>query len=116
MPVTFTVVQHPANPVAPPRSSMHSTETLLKYACLQQGAMCAEMLQSSANGEDFAALSPLKNGFVGTVMEAYVKHHHLIIRLRISDFIVVFLTTQHAHDCIYRPDDVWIAILAQFSF
>jgi Domain of unknown function (DUF4419) len=35
----------------------------------------------------------VKNGFVGTVVEAYSKHNHLII----------------------RPDDVWIAITTQFS-
>lgn len=35
----------------------------------------------------------VKNGFVGTVVEAYSKHNHLII----------------------RPDDVWIAIMTQFS-
>lgn len=35
----------------------------------------------------------VKNGFVGTVVEAYSSHHHLII----------------------RPDDVWLAIMTQFS-
>jgi len=35
----------------------------------------------------------VKNGFVGTVVEAYSKHNHLII----------------------RPDDVWLAIMTQFS-
>jgi len=35
----------------------------------------------------------VKNGFVGTVVEAYSKHNHLII----------------------RPDDVWLAITTQFS-
>lgn len=35
----------------------------------------------------------VRNGFVGTVVQAYSSHHHLII----------------------RPDDVWLAIMTQFS-
>ena len=35
----------------------------------------------------------VRNGFVGTVVTAYSNHHHLII----------------------RPDDVWLAIMTQFS-
>lgn len=37
---------------------------------------------------------PLHNGFINTVLDAYVQHNHLVL----------------------RPEDVWFAILVQFSF
>ncbi|KAF5319356.1 hypothetical protein D9619_008675 [Psilocybe cf. subviscida] len=42
---------------------------------------------------DLSHIRPQANGFVDAVVEAYNKHHHLII----------------------RPDDVWLAILSQFN-
>jgi hypothetical protein len=53
------------------------------------------MLQSSfVDQEDNSRIIPRKNGFVDTVVEAYNKHHALVV----------------------RPDDVWLAILTQFNF
>lgn len=43
---------------------------------------------------DNAQVIPLKQGLVGLVSEAYCKHHNLVL----------------------RPDDIWQAILTQFSF
>ncbi|KDQ19405.1 hypothetical protein BOTBODRAFT_153311 [Botryobasidium botryosum FD-172 SS1] len=96
MPITFTVAEHPANPIDTKDFTSTSPETLLRNACLHQSTQCAEMLQSSLPppGRNSPTLLPSQNGFVATVVEAYVKHHHLVI----------------------RPDDVWIAILIQLHF
>ncbi|KAI0828586.1 hypothetical protein BC628DRAFT_1409164 [Trametes gibbosa] len=52
------------------------------------------LMQSSVTKEEQPRLEAESNGFVFTVLRAYGSHHHLII----------------------RPDDVWMAILTQFSF
>jgi hypothetical protein len=44
--------------------------------------------------EDETPIHPERNGFVSTVLDAYLQHNHLIL----------------------RPEDVWFAILIQFSF
>jgi hypothetical protein len=95
MPATFTVAQHQANPVEESRyQGNRDAQGLLSQACREQGKQCAELLQSSlGSDQDFSTLAPLSNGFVRTVLNAYNKHHHLII----------------------RPDDVWIAIVAQLN-
>ncbi|KAJ7686653.1 hypothetical protein B0H17DRAFT_1071411 [Mycena rosella] len=109
MPVSFTVAPHPATPVpfANGRDG-YTAQELLKMACSDQHRKLEEMLQfsfptgsdagESVNGRDMAAripnILPNKNGFVNTVIEAYNKHHALVI----------------------RPDDVWLAILSQFNF
>ncbi|KAG9309542.1 hypothetical protein JVU11DRAFT_10520 [Chiua virens] len=58
--------------------------------------ICAELLHTSlpTSSDAFRDIVPRRNGFVNTVVEAYNNHHALII----------------------RPDDVWLAILTQFSF
>lgn len=43
---------------------------------------------------DTQTVSPAHNGFIETVLDAYNRHHHLVL----------------------RPEDVWFAILVQFSF
>ncbi|KAF9478774.1 hypothetical protein BDN70DRAFT_835495 [Pholiota conissans] len=53
-----------------------------------------ELLQSSFDGRDCTNMRPQQHGLVGTVLLAYHEHHHLVL----------------------RPDDIWIAIIAQFSF
>ncbi|KJA15207.1 hypothetical protein HYPSUDRAFT_48587 [Hypholoma sublateritium FD-334 SS-4] len=52
------------------------------------------VLQSSFDGKDAATHVPQRNGLIGTVLDAYANHHHLIL----------------------RPDDIWIAVMMQFSF
>ncbi|KDQ07441.1 hypothetical protein BOTBODRAFT_180718 [Botryobasidium botryosum FD-172 SS1] len=96
MPVTFTVAQHSADPITSTRLDriQSSPEGLLKNACRNQGKQCTEFLQSSLHDQDLSTLIPWNNGFVRTVLEAYNRHHHVVI----------------------RPDDVWIAILAQLNF
>jgi hypothetical protein len=52
------------------------------------------LLASSLNTRTLPQITPAKNGFVEACITAYNQHHHLII----------------------RPDDVWLAIITQFSF
>jgi hypothetical protein len=52
-----------------------------------------DILQSSFDGDKFEATTACHNGLVWAVMRAYNHHHHLKI----------------------RPDDVWLAVLTQFS-
>ncbi|TFK66158.1 hypothetical protein BDN72DRAFT_844710 [Pluteus cervinus] len=99
MPVTFTVANHPANPVgwAPGESSKRVVPTLNKFlvSCSpRETQYCGEILQTSFREEDVASVIPKKNGFVHTVLDAYNQHHHLQL----------------------RPDDIWMTIISQFSF
>ncbi|KAJ6574455.1 hypothetical protein B0H19DRAFT_1063407 [Mycena capillaripes] len=110
MPVTFSVVKHPARPVRLDAADGLTGEQILPAASRNryQGKI-AEVLQfslsdstsgsgSSVSDRKLAVkiprLQPKRNGFVGTVISASNEHHALII----------------------RPDDVWIAILCQFNF
>ncbi|KAJ7162669.1 hypothetical protein C8R43DRAFT_991113 [Mycena crocata] len=106
MPVTFSVANHPANPVARPLEDGYTADQILRLACKDQHRNAEEILQfgiSNASGvggrgRDMTAkipnLVPSNNGFVNTVITAYNQHHALII----------------------RPDDVWLVILSQFNF
>ncbi|KDR73964.1 hypothetical protein GALMADRAFT_157785 [Galerina marginata CBS 339.88] len=72
---------------------------ILKGACYQQYRQSDDILQSSFDsldsefGKKDPNIIPQSNGFVHTVTEAYNQHRALVI----------------------RPDDVWLAILTQFS-
>ncbi|KAG8799840.1 hypothetical protein FRC17_007030, partial [Serendipita sp. 399] len=87
------IASHNANEVTsyPLGTNMTATE-VIEWVWEADDTSCQEMLQSSfASKETFG---PLRNGFVTTIVEAYNRHHHLVI----------------------RPDDIWCAILNQFSF
>ncbi|EGO21327.1 hypothetical protein SERLADRAFT_476365 [Serpula lacrymans var. lacrymans S7.9] len=97
--VSFSPAPHPAEPF-PDRQLQTSCDegpalALLRRACTRQHMRCGELLQTSLSESDPSIydIIPQKNGFVHTVMEAYNRHRALII----------------------RPDDVWLAILIQFS-
>ncbi|KAJ7464169.1 hypothetical protein FB451DRAFT_1094666 [Mycena latifolia] len=125
MPVTFAVADHGAKPVSLPQGTngSHTAREVLELACEAQAQTAGEILQSSltdARGEPERKLLhrllpfkkskaakdtvpapqavsnviPTRNGLVDTVILAYNKHHALVL----------------------RPDDVWLAILAQFNF
>ncbi|KAF7342975.1 hypothetical protein MVEN_01727600 [Mycena venus] len=96
MPVTFCPATHRAESrdVKPVTSSQ-----ILQQACPHQFKQAAQIMQYSIGGQSEAAdtlfkVVPNENGFVNTVMSAYNQHHALVI----------------------RPDDVWLAIVSQFSF
>jgi len=59
---------------------------------LYEKANCREIIQGTRFRQENILASD--NGFVNAVMRAYDEHHHLII----------------------RPDDIWQAIMTQFSF
>lgn len=73
-----------------------SPEALLKDACRTQHEECKELLQSNFTSRVSDPSGPIygsSNGFVNGTIAAYNQHHHLVI----------------------RPEDVWFAILTQFS-
>ena len=96
MPVSFTVSDHGANPVKDPYKVNADAEELLArtWGKKAKTMRCRELLQTSLVKPNFSAIHEQGNGFVDAVLAAYNQHHHLIL----------------------RPDDVWIAILAQFNF
>ncbi|KAJ7491492.1 hypothetical protein B0H11DRAFT_1673949, partial [Mycena galericulata] len=70
-----------------------------QQACPNQFKQVDRIMQYSIGGRSDSAdtlfkVVPNKNGFVKTVMSAYTHHYALVI----------------------RPDDVWLAIVSQFSF
>ncbi|KAJ7784963.1 hypothetical protein DFH07DRAFT_786375 [Mycena maculata] len=97
MPVTFCPSTHPANSRD---VDLVMPTQILRKACPNQFAQVDRILEYSVGGRSSGpGETPLKivsnaNGFVNTVMSAYSHHYALII----------------------RPDDVWLAIVAQFSF
>ncbi|KAF9463844.1 hypothetical protein BDZ94DRAFT_1257569 [Collybia nuda] len=95
MPAHFTVATHPANQIKI-TGKLDTPLDLLNqsWGAKQQSLTCGELLQSSIANVDLPSIQPQQNGFFLTAIAAYNGHHHLII----------------------RPDDVWIAILAQFNF
>ncbi|KAL8694063.1 MAG: hypothetical protein Q9218_001241 [Villophora microphyllina] len=64
-----------------------------KGACYKESNECKELLQSSFDPKEHSALEASPNGFVHGAIKAYNQHHALLI----------------------RPEDVWFAILSQFS-
>ncbi|KZW02476.1 hypothetical protein EXIGLDRAFT_734597 [Exidia glandulosa HHB12029] len=99
MPVTFAIAPHDAKPVHT-RTDARFTQASdwLPHSHRQ---VCEEVLQSSFGAKDAPVTTTTEsllysggNGLVHTALRAYNGHHALII----------------------RPDDVWLAIVAQFSF
>lgn len=92
MPVTI----HPAPGYAARKwdgKTVTSSEDLLRGACPKDHKKCKSIIQHSFNFDTDATVSPLKNGFVHSAIDAYSSHHNLTI----------------------RPEDVWFAILSQLS-
>ncbi|KAK7039925.1 hypothetical protein R3P38DRAFT_494730 [Favolaschia claudopus] len=96
MPVTFSPAPHAATSRdVYPRTSPQ----ILESACPNQFKQVKEIMQSSIGGQPHSPgttfkIVPNTNGFVNTVLSAWGQHHALVL----------------------RPDDVWLAIIAQFSF
>ena|ERR1700761_7418856 len=80
MPVTFIIATHPANPVPKPAKGNASLDDFLKSCAPTKTKLCTEVLQTSFVKDDLGDLTSHRNGFVDTVMNAYNKHHHLVIR------------------------------------
>ncbi|KAH9855392.1 hypothetical protein C2E23DRAFT_883330 [Lenzites betulinus] len=95
MPVTFPVSLVTTNEMRSHSRGCSPLE-LLKAAHKEHAYSTKKytLLQSSVTKEEQPRLEAESNGFVFTVLRAYGSHHHLVI----------------------RPDDVWVAILTQFSF
>ncbi|GBE80131.1 hypothetical protein SCP_0213340 [Sparassis crispa] len=95
MPVTFKVAKHSAEPVHPQSlDKVQDAKDLLTRARLSPRGRCIEVFQGSVCPEALPSMEYCGNGFVHAAMRAHGGHHNLVI----------------------RPDDVWIAILNQFSF
>ncbi|KAH7129832.1 hypothetical protein B0J13DRAFT_563402 [Dactylonectria estremocensis] len=98
MPVTLSVVDHPAQswPVWAPYAPQATTpEDLLKEASPEDFHRCKRIIQSSFSDRTLEEhrTSASKNGFVWAAYEAYSHHHHLTL----------------------RPEDIWFAIITQLS-
>ncbi|KAF4451718.1 DUF4419 domain protein [Fusarium austroafricanum] len=94
MPVTFSVVNHPAT--AWQTYKVKTTEDLLKATSPRDHRRCQRIIRTSFTPSLLQEnhISPSENGFVWSAYHAYSQHHHLTI----------------------RPEDVWFAILTQMSF
>jgi hypothetical protein len=90
MPVTTRVA--PVEVQATPYPQKFNSAKLLRTSCRSLVKDEDKILDSSFG--DGAHIQCAHNGFVCAVLDAYLQHRHLVI----------------------RPDDVWFAILTQFSF
>ncbi|KAK0709335.1 hypothetical protein B0T26DRAFT_652665 [Lasiosphaeria miniovina] len=106
MPVTIQVASHPAKGVNARRgiiddeakdTGIDSASSRFLESVLRGGGAEVKrvgLLQSTLGDDEAASVFPCQNGLVNACLEAYNQHHHLVL----------------------RPDDVWIAIITQFSF
>ena len=98
--VSFRPMSHPARPFLEDKLQPRSTQSpllfLLRSVAPHTTSLVEEVLHTSfpANLDLMRDIIPKGNGFVATAIEAYNNHRNLII----------------------RPDDVWLAIMTQFSF
>ncbi|KAK8103197.1 hypothetical protein PG984_016343 [Apiospora sp. TS-2023a] len=91
MPATIKIANHEANLIFNPQG-VDSRESLLDT--LHGANTHGDILQSSLDrGNIPPTLLAHKNGFVEAVTAAYSRHHHLTL----------------------RPEDIWLAIISQFS-
>ncbi|KAH7106190.1 hypothetical protein BKA62DRAFT_741274 [Auriculariales sp. MPI-PUGE-AT-0066] len=94
MSITFNLAQHPANSLEPRQTS---AEDLLGKSAHGLYSNEFKKLFSSSFGNPSSTINSYvsaKNGLVNTVLDAYNKHHALVL----------------------RPDDVWLTVMTQFSF
>ncbi|KAG8949766.1 hypothetical protein FRC04_008306 [Tulasnella sp. 424] len=94
MTITIQIASHPSNPYTPPGPAPSSPQQLLnglgrEYSCTENG-----IVQESVPESDLEYLTPHRNGFLRTILDAYAGHHHVVL----------------------RPDDLWIAVLAQLNY
>ena len=87
--ITIKPAQHPASCMLSPDYAKSSADFLDRLRPNQQ----SKIIQSSFENSPPERLLPSDNGFVTAAISAYNGHQHLVI----------------------RPDDVWLAILTQFS-
>jgi hypothetical protein len=119
MPVTFAVAgQNPAQsvPLTPaistPQSFAADIRRRIDKRLPQRHAEATRLLSSSLKPTALAQINPTKNGFVDSCITAYNQHHHLVIR-----YVRNWLIFQNERaDGGSRPDDIWMAIIAQLSF
>ena len=88
--VSFSPASHKAQPF--PRIPKTTSLEFLKSACPDAHSYTKNIIHSSM-GSTLKDVKPQRNGFVHTLLECYNEHRALTI----------------------RPDDVWLAILTQFS-
>ena len=88
--VSFSPASHKSQPF--PSVPKTTSLQFLRNACPDAHGYTKDIIHSSM-GSTLKDVKPQRNGFVYTVLECYNEHHALTI----------------------RPDDVWLAILTQFS-
>ncbi|VDB91594.1 unnamed protein product [Peniophora sp. CBMAI 1063] len=93
MPVTFYPASHRAES-APDASPIDAASLLQKSARPKAKEILQSFLGRGPTASSEVPLIPARGGLVTTVLEAYNHHRALVL----------------------RPDDVWLAILTQFSF
>ena len=86
-PVYLKVDDVPARPLRLPYHLSDTKQTapqmILNETWAAEGSnrhIIGKILQSSFDGKEVAIHRPQRNGLVGTVMDAYASHHHLILR------------------------------------
>ncbi len=87
LPVYLKVDDVPARPLTLPYYLSDTKQTtpqmILNGTWVAEGSnrlVMGKILQSSFDGKEVAMHRPQRNGLVGTVMDAYASHHHLILR------------------------------------
>ncbi|KAJ6562593.1 hypothetical protein B0H19DRAFT_1260158 [Mycena capillaripes] len=128
MPVSFSVADHPAVPVALTTAEIDglTPELLLAQACRHQYQTTGEILRSSFTADEPPSDSKpsLKHRLSKLNPFSKSKPEAIAVSLPTSGLIptangfvqTVILAYNKHHNLIIRPDDVWIAILTQFNF
>lgn len=95
MPVTIKPASHGSSAWPKHSSPVASDKDLLRASCPKEFKQCQSIIQSSffRNIGYETAIYSSENGFLRAAVDAYNRHHHLVL----------------------RPEDVWFAILTQLS-
>lgn len=96
MPVTIQLYSSAAIPIhfdQPVSQSDLASYALRESDAALESAHDSGVLASSMQVPDATKILPCKNGFVDACIDAYIRHHCLVL----------------------RPDDVWLAIVAQLN-
>ncbi len=116
--VTFNVALHHANVhTSNPYPKPNCAHDIVNMSCQNQGTKVEMInLDSSVNDEELERTVPVSNGFVHALLTAYGSHHHLRIRCVLVHYVRILHNGKLNNTYSCRPDDVWLAILIQFSF
>ena len=80
MTVTIEIAKHSAETYRSPTPSIQSPQQILDSLGLDFSCADDGVLQDGVPENDLDYLTPHRNGFLRTILDAYAGHHHVVLR------------------------------------